>query len=186
MLLSIIQNVSKSTTYLKGSNSSGFSHKCGDLCKFHTDINKSAPFPIGKPPSGPFMPGGSTSSPSDLRIKIGGYGYSRNDSASVYLNSFSPLRSSIVGVRPPTAESNSARTLAAKSGCWAKMKVAQVRTAAVVSWPAINIVIKSSLSCLLEVSSPRRSTRKRRRLGSWTWWCGTTAIQICYCTITPG
>ena len=46
--------------------------------------------------------------------------------------------------------------------------VIQVSTAAVVSWPAMSSVIRSSRICVLSTSSPRRSTRKRSIDGSVT------------------
>ena len=55
--------------------------------------------------------------------------------------------------------------------CTMQKKV-QVSTAAVVSWPAMSMVIKSSRSCLFVASSPRMSTRKRSRDGSLTCWMG--------------
>ena len=53
----------------------------GHLCRFQTEMKISAPLPIGYPAGSPFSGGGSTSSASDLLIKIGGWGYIRRDSA---------------------------------------------------------------------------------------------------------
>eukprot|EP00955_Chlamydomonas_euryale_P024671 259816-Chlamydomonas_euryale.AAC.1 len=55
--------------------------------------------------------------------------------------------SSRPGMRSPTTRSTSSRTRAANSGCWANRWNVHVSTAAVVSCPAMSIVMRSSRSC---------------------------------------
>ena len=69
----------------------------------------------------------------------------------VYFNS---RISATVGNRSPTTRSTSSNTFFFTSGCFANKKVVHVITAAVVSCPAINKVIKSSLNCFEVTSSP--------------------------------
>mmetsp|Transcript_19178 Transcript_19178/g.33022 ORF Transcript_19178/g.33022 Transcript_19178/m.33022 type:complete len:219 (+) Transcript_19178:305-961(+) len=51
---------------------SGSFHKCGEWCKFHTLMNRSAPLPMGYPAGSPLSPGGSVSSDRERRMRIGG------------------------------------------------------------------------------------------------------------------
>ena len=53
--------------------------------------------------------------------------------------------------------------------CLHKKAVHQVSTAAVVSWPAMSMVMRSSRSMVSLRSASRTSTRKRSRLGSRTY-----------------
>ena len=55
------------------------------LCRFQTEMKMSAPLPMGYPAGSPFSGAGSTSSASDLLIRIGGWGYMRRDSARAAL-----------------------------------------------------------------------------------------------------
>lgn len=64
------------------------------LCRFQTEMKMSAPLPMGYPAGSPFSGAGSTSSASDLLIRIGGWGYMRRDSARAALTYGSFLRSS--------------------------------------------------------------------------------------------
>ena len=64
------------------------------LWRFQTEMNMSAPLPMGYPAGSPLRGAGSTSSASDLLIRIGGCGYMRRDSARAALTYGSFLRSS--------------------------------------------------------------------------------------------
>ena len=81
--------------------------------------------------------------------------------------------SATVGLRSPTTRSTSSNTLAFTSGCLASKNVVHVSTAAVVSWPAIRSVIKSSRSCLDVTSSPL-AMRKCKMLGSSVFMYSST------------
>mmetsp|Transcript_7095 Transcript_7095/g.23314 ORF Transcript_7095/g.23314 Transcript_7095/m.23314 type:complete len:241 (-) Transcript_7095:1161-1883(-) len=152
-----------------GSNRLGLSHSCGDRPMLYIEIITSPARGILTPPSTPVPPSGHVSASSAHRSSRGGAGHMRSVSASRFWVSRSELISSMVGTRSPTISSISACTLASSSGCWLSAKTDQVSTAAVVSCPAINSVIKSSRICLLSTSSPRKSTRKRSSDGSLTF-----------------
>ena len=80
----------------------------------------------------------------------------------------SRMHSASLGVSSPTTWSISCTALARASGDCMSWNRVQVSTAAVVSCPAINMVMRSSRSCLSSMSASRKSTMNRSRLGSFT------------------
>mmetsp|Transcript_15002 Transcript_15002/g.54076 ORF Transcript_15002/g.54076 Transcript_15002/m.54076 type:complete len:206 (+) Transcript_15002:873-1490(+) len=99
------------------------------------------------------------------RMSTGGCGYIRMDSLITLVVNFRSIMSAIVGLRSPQTSSTSACTRALISGCVARRYVVHVSTAAVVSWPAMSSVMRSSRSCLDVTSSPD-AMRKCRIDGS--------------------
>mmetsp|Transcript_5389 Transcript_5389/g.11861 ORF Transcript_5389/g.11861 Transcript_5389/m.11861 type:complete len:303 (-) Transcript_5389:872-1780(-) len=142
---------------LSGLKVSGSFHRSGLRCRFHTLMKMSEPFSTTY--------SSNWSSSRARLISTGGWGYSLMDSLMTRVVNLRAIMSSTVTLRSPTTASTSARTRAAMSGCSASRYMVQVSTAAVVSWPAINMVIRSSRSCLLLISSPLAS-RKCRMEGS--------------------
>ena len=144
-----------------GSNASGFSHRSGERCRFHTATKQSVPF--FSVICLPMPPSGRVTSSSARRIRMGGAGYSRMDSANAS-RVFSNRRiSSTVGAPPGSATTASTSRCAffSSSGFVASKYMVQVSTAAVVSCPAMSMVMRSSRSCSPVALSPRTSTRKR-------------------------
>mmetsp|Transcript_16526 Transcript_16526/g.34104 ORF Transcript_16526/g.34104 Transcript_16526/m.34104 type:complete len:251 (-) Transcript_16526:1080-1832(-) len=158
----------KGLVNLSGSNLSGFSQYNSDLWMLYTLKNMSIPRLTRAPSVLPSAPRGSTSSVLQRRMRRGGSGYIRRVSAMTSLRNFIFMQSCMVGILSPTTSSISSLTLFIISLFLVSSNSPHVRTAAVVSCPAISIVIRSSRSCLLSMSAPRMSTRKRRRLGSFT------------------
>mmetsp|Transcript_2960 Transcript_2960/g.12761 ORF Transcript_2960/g.12761 Transcript_2960/m.12761 type:complete len:205 (+) Transcript_2960:1980-2594(+) len=151
-----------------GSKTSGRSHRSGDRCRFHTATKQSVPF--FSVISRPIPPAGSVTSSSARRIRMGGAGYILMPSAKHNRVRSSLRISSTVGTPfgSATMASTSALAAAASSGCVARRYIVHVSTAAVVSCPAMSIVIRSSRSCVDETSSPLTSTRKRNNDASST------------------
>mmetsp|Transcript_3253 Transcript_3253/g.13086 ORF Transcript_3253/g.13086 Transcript_3253/m.13086 type:complete len:235 (-) Transcript_3253:710-1414(-) len=140
-----------------GSNLSGFSHRRGLRCRFHTEMKKSVPGSILYP--------SSVTSSSARRINTGGCGYRRMDSFMTRVVNLRFIMSSMVGLRSPHTSSTSSCTRRLMSGCVASKYVVHVSTAAVVSWPAMRSVMRSSRSCL-EVTSSPEAIRKFKMDGS--------------------
>mmetsp|Transcript_12544 Transcript_12544/g.41685 ORF Transcript_12544/g.41685 Transcript_12544/m.41685 type:complete len:214 (+) Transcript_12544:443-1084(+) len=125
----------------------------------------------------PMPPSGSVTSSNARRIKIGGAGYKRMLSANTARVFFNPRISSTVGAPPGSATTASTSAAAARisSGCFASRNMVHVSTAAVVSCPAINSVIRSSLSCF-EVTSSPDAMRKFKMDGlSWLMYSSTNS-----------
>mmetsp|Transcript_28878 Transcript_28878/g.57651 ORF Transcript_28878/g.57651 Transcript_28878/m.57651 type:complete len:204 (-) Transcript_28878:1473-2084(-) len=158
----------KGRSHLVGSYSSGFSQYSGARWRFQVEIKISVPLNTLTPPDSPEPPAGRVSSVLARRMSTGGSGYKRSASIRANLNFFIAAMSSKSGrvLLPMTVRTSAWISFNNPGSPLASPNIVHVSMAAVVSCPAINIVIKSSRRTLEVRSSPLMSTKNLNNEGS--------------------